>query len=58
MAELTSLYEFLTKESAYETKEGTFLISNIKARKQTKLKRTLFHLITDGTYLPLKVFKG
>lgn len=50
MAELTSLYEFFTKESAYETKEGTFLISNIKARKQNETKKNFVLTITDGTY--------
>ena len=50
MVHLTSLYEFFTKEAAYETKEGTFLISNIKARKQNETKKNFVLTITDGTY--------
>lgn len=50
MVQLTSLFEFFTKESAYETKEGVFLISNIKARKQNETKKNFVLTITDGTY--------
>ncbi|XBW36073.1 hypothetical protein QEN19_001648 [Hanseniaspora menglaensis] len=51
MVKITSLYDFFTKESSHELKEGYFFINSIKSRKNSETKKNHVLTVTDGEYV-------
>lgn len=51
MVKITSLYDFFTKESLHEVKEGYFYINSVKSRKSNETKKTHVLTVTDGKYV-------
>lgn len=51
MVKITSLYDFFTKESSHESKEGYFFINSVKSRKNNETKKNHVLTVTDGKYV-------